>query len=98
MKEAGMNTGCKAVAEALHAACVALDRTRTERMTTKSDPARTDGAWVDKVGAHVALALAAIPDSVLRAWLLDEKVIGGAEVYNTLRRGAASLAKDNLNG
>jgi hypothetical protein len=32
--------------------------------------------------------VAALPDSVLRGWLLDDDVVGGEEIYDTLRAGA----------
>ena len=79
-----MNTPCKRLASALHAACVALEEVRNEvrdastiehaalELETTADP-----HWTDKIGRHVALAVAAMPDSVLRAWLMDGSVIGG---------------------
>jgi hypothetical protein len=89
------NTACKQLAEALHAAVVALQATRTElgSRPTDGEPADMEPRhWTDKVGQHVALAVAACPDSVLRAWLLDDAVIGGAEIYRTMRAGAGARA------
>jgi hypothetical protein len=89
------NTACKQLAEALHAAVVALQATRTELATrpTDAEPAVNEPRhWTDKVGQHVALAVAACPDSVLRAWLLEDDVIGGTEIYRTMRAGAHARA------
>ena len=89
------NTACKQLAEALHAAVVALHATRTElgSRPLAGEPTATDPMhWTDRVGQHVALAVAACPDSVLRAWLLDDAVIGGAEIYRTMRAGAGARA------
>lgn len=87
-----MNTGCKALAEALHAACVALGRIR-EELDNEACPSGFPGTgWIDLVGQRVALAIASIPDSVLRAWLMDDRVIGGHEVYKTLRAGCEAHA------
>jgi hypothetical protein len=74
-----MEAACKRLAEALHAACVALEGVRS---------ARPDTTWSDSAGRHVALAVAALPDSVLRAWLLDIQTVGGEEIYRTLKAGA----------
>ena len=89
------NTACKQLAEALHAAVVALQATRTELATRPTDcapPVNEPRHWTDKVGQHVALAVAACPDSVLRAWLLEDDVIGGTEIYRTMRAGAHARA------
>jgi hypothetical protein len=74
-----MDTPCKRLAEALHGACVALSDVRYAGSAT---------AWADKVGVHVALAISALPDAVLRSWLLDGQTVGGEEVYRTLKAGA----------
>lgn len=100
MKESdnGLNTPCKRLAEALHAACVALDQARAEREEAGSIDAasiqmETAGApWTEKVGHHVALAISAMPDSALRAWLLTPNVAGGEEIYRTLKIGAGVRA------
>ena len=90
-----INTPCTRLAAALHAACVALDEARREVANANSVEGallemETAGAphWTDAVGRHVALAVAATPESVLRAWLMDGRVIGGTEIYNTLKAGA----------
>lgn len=94
------NTPCTRLAAALHAACVALDEARTAaakasgicRRDEDHAPAVPGAHWTDKVGRHVALAVAALPDSVLRAWLLDGEVVGGEEIYRTLKAGAGVRA------
>ena len=95
-KEAGMNTGSKALAEALHQACIALERVRREhddRVGRPADePPAPDREWIERVGRHVVLAVAAIPEQALRAWLCDERTIGGEEVLRTLRAGAGARA------
>ena len=78
-----MEVACKRLAEALHGACVALEDVRK---------ARPDTTWTDGAGRHVALAVAALPDSVLRAWLLDGQTVGGQEIYKTLKAGAGVRA------
>ena len=94
-----LDTPCKRLAAALHACCVELDAARREVGTANS----VEGAlieietagkphWTDAVGKHVALAVAALPESVLRAWLLDPKVVGGEQIYKTLKAGAAARA------
>ena len=92
-------TPCTRLAAALHAACVELDAARREVGTANSIEGalvemETAGKphWTDAVGRHVALAVAALPDSVLRAWLLDPHVIGGEEIYKTLKAGATLRA------
>ncbi len=89
------DTPCTRLAAALHAACVALDESRREVANANTVEGallelETAGAphWTDAVGRHVALAVAALPDSILRAWLMDGRVIGGAEIYQTLKAGA----------
>ena len=73
----------KRLAEALHGTCVALEEARH---------ASADPTWTDNIGRHVALAVAALPDSVLRAWLLDSDTVGGEEIYRTLKAGAGMRA------
>jgi hypothetical protein len=51
-----------------------------------------EAEWVEIAGRHVALAITAIPEHALRAWLCDEQTIGGTEVLQTLRTGAAARA------
>jgi hypothetical protein len=95
-------TPCTRLAAALHAACVALDEARQEKRGAATladqalalESAGADGAppWTDAVGRHVALAVAALPESILRAWLLDHRVVGGEQIYKTLRVGAATRA------
>ena len=100
MENRRRNTPCTRLAAALHGACVALDEARTDVAVTSGldhgaedhAPAVPGAHWTDKVGRHVALAVAALPDSVLRAWLLDGQTIGGAEIYRTLKAGAGLLA------
>jgi len=90
------NTPCTRLAAALHGACVALDAARTDAdVTAGLSHGSEDGApavpgahWTDKVGRNVELAVAALPDSVLRAWLLDGEAVGGEEIYRTLKAGA----------
>ena len=97
---AQQSTPCTRLAAALHGACVALDEARTEaaraaRISDKAEDhanAACGAHWTDKVGRHVALAVAALPDSVLRAWLLDGQTVGGAEIYRTLKAGAGLRA------
>ena len=92
-----MNTPCKRLAESLHQAICELQAARKE--TGKKDLAgqltemETSGEpWMDKVGHHLSLAVAAVPESVLRAWLLDPRVVGGQEIYTTLRAGCEARA------
>jgi len=100
MENRSINTPCTRLAAALHGACVALDEARTEASMAAGishgaedhAPAVPGAHWTDKVGRHVALAVAALPDSVLRAWLLDGQTIGGAEIYRTLKAGAGVRA------
>ena len=100
MENRTTNTPCTRLAAALHGACVALDEARTEAARAAGishgaedhAPAVPGAHWTDKVGRHVALAVAALPDSVLRAWLLDGQTIGGAEIYRTLKAGAGLRA------
>lgn len=51
------------LAHALRDACVALDQIRRS--------SHGAGIWPDRVGKHVALAIAAIPEDVLSNWLLS---------------------------
>lgn len=66
----------RSLATALHGACTALADVRE---------AAGAPAWTEKAGAHVALALAAVPDEVLRSWLFDGRSVGGGELYAALR-------------
>ena len=83
-------TSCKQLAASLHAAVVALQEARKDLAgRARGDEFETDGShWTDSVGKHLALAVAALPDSVLRDWLMDDDVVGGEEIYHTLRAGA----------
>lgn len=95
MKNDIRHTACKQLVDALHAAVVSLHATRTELNTRPLAGEPTEDGqlhWTDRVGQHVALAVAACPDSVLRAWLLDDAVIGGEEIYRTMRAGAHARA------
>jgi len=92
-------THCTELAEALHASCVALDLARREALPEGSAAAALakfeadeHPHWLDLVGRHVALAIAAVPESVLREWLLDPRVVGGVEIYQTLKVGAGMRA------
>jgi len=94
-----MDTPCKRLAAALHACCIELDAARREVKTAQTPESALidlegDGKqhWTDAVCHHVALAIAAVPDSVLRAWLMDSRVIGGQEIYATLKAGATVRA------
>ena len=103
-----MNTAAKRLAENLHAAIYELQATRMEGSNSKTlvgqlanleqdAVALQPGAgepWMDKVGHHLSLAVAAVPESVLRAWLLDPRVVGGQEIYRTLRAGCTARATD----
>ena len=100
MENRSINTPCTRLAAALHGACVALDEARTEAAraagishgTEDHAPAVPLAYWLEAVGRHVALAVAALPDSVLRAWLLDGEAVGGEEIYRTLKAGAGVRA------
>jgi len=100
METKQQSTPCTRLAAALHGACVALDEARTAAARASGishgaedhAPAVSGAHWTDKVGRHVALAVAALPDSVLRAWLLDGQTIGGVEIYRTLKAGAGLRA------
>lgn len=85
-------TPCMRLAAALHAACVELEAAREDHTQANSEPGVAP-PWLDKVGRHVALAIAALPDSVLRAWLLDPHVVGGEQIYKTLKAGAGIRAE-----
>ncbi len=85
-------TPCQCLADALHAACVALNEARAERSDAGHEPAAPPD-WMERCGKHVALALAAVPDSVLRAWLMQERTIGGAEIYQTIRAGVSARSE-----
>lgn len=91
-------TPCTRLAGALHAACVELDAARREAGQAAAarpadDPAPGQAPhWTDQVGRHVALAIAAIPDTVLRGWLMDGQTVGGEEIYRTLKAGAGVRA------
>jgi len=89
-------TPCTRLAAALHAACVELEAVRQEtakvRHENGNDEPASGADWYDKIGRHVALAIAAMPDSVLRAWLMDPRVVGGEEIYRTLKTGAGTRA------
>lgn len=94
-----MDNPCKRLAIVLHAACVELDAARREALPEGSPAAalaKFEAAehphWLDQVGRHVALAIAAMPESVLREWLLDPQVVGGMEIYLTLKVGAGARA------
>jgi len=70
---------------ALHAACVALADVRAER----SHSAYPGGSlrapeWTDRIGKHVALAIAALPREVLAAWLDTETTAGANEILANL--------------
>lgn len=82
--------GCKQLAASLHAAVVALQEARKDLAgrSRGDEPAAEAIHWTDHVGKHLALAVAALPDSVLRGWLMDDDVVGGEEIYHTLRAGA----------
>ena len=83
-------TSCKQIAASLHSAVVALQEARNDLAgrARGDEPAAEAIHWTDHVGRHLALAVAALPDSVLRAWLMDDDVVGGEEIYHTLRAGA----------
>jgi hypothetical protein len=79
------------IAAALHAVCIELEQARRTPVVGIQN-ALDARAWIDKVGIRVVQAISAIPDDVLRGWLLDPCVIGGTEVYKTLREGASIRA------
>ena len=96
-----IDTPCTRLAAALHAACVELDVIRRHpmhRLTTVAGAAlaaetkELPQPWLDSVGRHVALAIAAMPDSVLREWLLAPRVVGGVEIYQTIKTAAGVRA------
>ena len=70
------------LAHALRDACVALDQIRRS--------SHGAGIWPDRVGKHVALAIAAIPEDVLSNWLLTNNTIGGAEILAALNTHKAA--------
>jgi len=91
-----MKTACIRLAIALHTACIELEAARRESNGAAPKgrlPPAPDASWTERVGKHVALAVAAVPDSVLRAWLLDSQTVGGEEIYKTLKAGAGVRAQ-----
>jgi len=82
-------TPCQRLADALHACCVALEAARADHTQPGQEPPGPP-AWLDRCGHHVTLALAAVPDSVLRAWLMQERTVGGDQIYRTIRAGAGA--------
>jgi hypothetical protein len=93
-----LNTPCRRIAEGLHGLCCALEAARNEvkpdkTLTGQLTALETDGRpWMNEVGKHVALAIAAVPESVWRAWLQNPRVVGGEEIYKTLRAGCTVRA------
>ena len=86
---------CTRLASALHLAVVELAAARLDALPSGTAAAalakleaEDNSHWLDTVGRHVALAIAAIPNSVLRDWLMDARVVGGEEIYKTLKAGA----------
>jgi hypothetical protein len=84
------------IASALHKACVHLERARGPR-PPHAPFCEPPAHWTDDVGRHVALAIAAIPDHILEAWLFNRRTIGGEEVYRTLKAGAQVRAAGTVN-
>jgi len=99
-----MNTACKRLAESLHQAICELQQARKESNNSRTlagqlaEMEAEGNPWMDKVGHHLALAVAAVPESVLRAWLLDPRVVGGEEIYKTLRAGCEARATEKSVG
>ena len=80
--------GCIRLVAALHGACVALEMWRQGSVIAD---AQTKQA-IENIGRHVAMAVAAIPEPVLRAGLLGDRTVGGEEVYRLMKVSAEGRA------
>jgi hypothetical protein len=63
-----------------------------EFVTVTRGTGAAEPPWEGQAGRLIALAVAAVPEPVLRDWLLDGRTVGGGEVYDALRTIAARRA------